>query len=44
LKLKKTRLWMRKNSERRGQAREEEEDGKAKFRTSAQHAVLKGQT
>jgi hypothetical protein len=37
-------LRMRKNSERRGQAREEEEDGKAKSRTSAQRVVLKGQT
>jgi hypothetical protein len=35
-------LRMRKNSERRGQAREEEEDGKAKSRTSAQHTILKG--
>jgi hypothetical protein len=35
-------LRMRKNSERGGQAREEEEDGKAKSRTSTQHAVLKG--
>jgi hypothetical protein len=35
-------LGMRKNSKRRGQAREEEEDGKAKSRTSTQRAVLKG--
>jgi hypothetical protein len=37
-------LRMRKNSERRGQAREEEEDGKEKSRTSARRVVLKGQT
>jgi hypothetical protein len=36
-------LRMRKNLERRGQAQgEEEEDGKAKSRTSARRAVLKG--
>jgi hypothetical protein len=39
-----TMLWMRKNSERKGQAREEEEeaDGEAKSLTSARRAVLKG--
>jgi hypothetical protein len=36
-------LRMRKNSESREQAREEEDDGKAKSRTYARHAVLKGQ-
>jgi hypothetical protein len=36
-------LWMPKNTERKGQVREEEEaDGKAKSRTSARRAVLKG--
>jgi hypothetical protein len=35
---------MLRNLERRGQAREEEEDGKAKSRTNAQHTVLKGRT
>jgi hypothetical protein len=36
-------LWMRKNSERKGQVREEEEaDGEAKSRTSARRVVLKG--
>jgi hypothetical protein len=36
-------LWIQKNSERKGQAREEEEaDGEAKSRSSAQCAVLKG--
>jgi hypothetical protein len=38
-----TVLWMWKNLERKGQAREEEEaDGKAKSRNSARRAVLKG--
>jgi hypothetical protein len=36
-------LWMRKNSESRERAQEEEDDGKAKFRTCARRAVLKGQ-
>jgi hypothetical protein len=35
-------LRMRKNSERKGQVREEEADGEAKSRTSAPRAVLKG--
>jgi hypothetical protein len=36
------RMW--KNSKRKGRVREKEEaDGKAKSRTNAQHAVLKGQ-
>jgi hypothetical protein len=35
-------LQMRKSSECRGDARGEEEDGKAKSRTSARHAILKG--
>jgi hypothetical protein len=38
-----TVLWMWKNLECKGQAREEEEaDGKAKSRNSARRAVLKG--
>jgi hypothetical protein len=38
-------LWMQKNSERKGQVREEEEaDGEPKSRTSARRAVLKGGT
>jgi hypothetical protein len=37
------RLWMRKNSERKGKVRDQEEaDGKEKSRTSARRTVLKG--
>jgi hypothetical protein len=35
---------MQKNSNSKGHTREEEEDGKAKSRTSARHAILKGRT
>jgi hypothetical protein len=38
-----TVLWMRKNSEHKGQVQEEEEaEGKAKSRTCARCAILKG--
>jgi hypothetical protein len=37
-------LRMRKNSENRGYAREEEDDGKAKSRTCTRRAVLKGES
>jgi hypothetical protein len=37
-------LQMQKNSKSKGHTREEEEDGKAKSRTSARHVILKGRT